>query len=103
MSEETTGRMERGSNEYENEEWLQREYADKCRTTTDIADQFGVSHSAVSYYTRKYELQHKYKNAKWLDEKFNKEGWTVEEIVEECNKARTTITSWLGRNGVEYR
>jgi len=41
---------------YYEKEWLEREYVEKARTTGEIADQFGVTDSAIFYWMRKHGI-----------------------------------------------
>jgi len=42
---------------YKDEDWLRREYVEKRRDGTDIADEFDVHHQNVYYYLNKFDIE----------------------------------------------
>jgi len=42
---------------YKIKSWLEAEYIEKGRTTTDIGQQFGVKSQSISYWLRKHEIK----------------------------------------------
>ena len=99
---------------YHNREWLKREYVDKRRTTTDIAEECGVTSVTISDWLDRHgigarsqrEAQRpdgKYTDRKWLYEQYKEQERSMADIAEECGVTAAVILKWLRRFGIKTR
>jgi len=88
---------------YHDKEWLREQIVENCRSAADVADECGVTGSNVRKIVREHGFKAKYKDHDWLKEAFNEQEMSPDEMADECGVSYTTITSWLGRAGVEWR
>lgn len=99
---------------HKNKDWLEKKYLQEKLTTEKIGKLCGVSRKIVSKWLDKFliprrsvnEFHHKgilknynfhvkYKNKKWLEEKYKKEKLSVSNISKLCKVSNTIIYYWL--------
>jgi len=99
---------------YHNGEWLHQEYIEKRRTTTDIADECGVSGATICDWLDRHDIQtrsqreshkpdKKYTDREWLNTQYRENGKTMREIADECDVTAAAILKWLRRYNIETR
>lgn len=83
---------------YQNKKWLTRQYKRKKMSQREIAEKLGVTHSAIYYWVKKFDLDHTkpdYKKEKFLREKFIEEGLNTYEMAQKTEGSREVINTWL--------
>jgi Transposase. len=76
-----------------------------------ISDICGVSVSTIYNYIHKNDLEvlptgrkgGKYRDAEWLNKKYNEQGYTTNEIADMCDVSEATISQHLIRNNINTR
>ena len=100
--------------QYHNEAWLREEYVVKGRTTTDIAEECGVTATTISDWLHRHDIgtrsqreaqqpDREYTNRKWLHKQYVQEGRAMADIAEECDVSAAVILKWLRRFGIKTR
>lgn len=95
---------------YRDEEWLREKYLEEGRSTMDIAGEFGVESSTISYWLQKHGISEPdaksngkcYNDVDWLTKKYLGEGLTCEEIAElsECDVGTSSIQNRISKYGI---
>lgn len=95
---------------YKDKEWLESKYQN--HTQEEIADMCGVSRPTITRWMQKHGIETrdgwqqadgKYKDRKWLKEKYIDEQRSIADLANECGVAKTTITHWLKKFGIGVR
>ena len=100
--------------QYHNEGWLREEYVVKGRTTTDIAEECGVTATTISDWLHRHDIgtrsqreaqqpDGKYTNREWLHKQYVQEGRAMADIAGECDVSAAVILKWLRRFGIKTR
>jgi DNA-binding transcriptional MerR regulator len=100
---------------HQDKAWLKKEYVEKKRRPSDIADECGVSQDTIHYFRRKFDLPkvpqseyrpknpQKYHDKEWLRKEYVEKRNSIVEIGEKCGVAGETIRRWLEKSGIERR
>lgn len=67
--------------DYKDEDWLRREYVEKGRNGTDIADEFDVHHQSIYYYLDKFGIE---KRSRGASEGEDNPAWKGGNITVDC-------------------
>lgn len=99
-----------------NKEWLKREYVEKHKPATEIADACDVTSDTVYSWLRKHDIEvrttsesvcgkalQKLSNPDWLREKYINEGLGLKAIGGELDVAGTTVIRWLKKHNIQTR
>lgn len=94
--------------EYRDEKWLSRKYLDEDYSVGDIAGEFGVEPSTITYWLQKHNINDRessnesHNSVKWLREKYLGDGLTCKEISElsECSVGESTIQREISIHGI---
>lgn len=92
---------------YRNKEWLSEKYLEEGHSTTDIAGEFGVETSTITYWLQKHGISKPddksngkcYNDIDWLTKKYLGEGLTCKEISElpECDVGESSIQNRISK------
>lgn len=98
------------------EDWLREEYHQQGKTTTEIADDLGVSQRTVWNWMERHDIERRsmaeiktdgdvstLRDAEWLREQYWDEGRNSNDIADELGVKGTTILRWMERHGIERR
>lgn len=87
---------------YRDPDFLEEQYVEQRKSTTEIAALCGVSSSAVSRYLNRHDVDRspKYQNRDWLFEQYVERDREQADIANDCGVATTTICHWLGKFGI---
>ena len=94
------------------EEWLREQYAEKRRSTLDIAEQCECSSRTVNYWLTKHGIETRSQNPipdqrladeEWLREQYVEKRRTSADIAEQCGCHSRTVIEWMKRHGIESR
>lgn len=95
---------------YRRKEWLKEKYVDDGYSTNDIAGEFGVEPSTITYWLQKHGISEPknknsdkcYNNVDWLTEKYIGEGLTCKEISElpDCDVGESSIQNRISKYGI---
>lgn len=99
---------------YHDEKWLRGEYVDKRRTTTEIADECGVTATTISDWLDRHDIgarsqqeaqkpDAEYTDREWLYTEYVENGRSMKDIGEECGVSGAVILKWLRRFDIETR
>ena len=99
---------------YHDKEWLRREYVGKKRTTTDIADECGVTGTTISDWLKRHDIgTRSHREAQKPDKPYTDRGWlaheyktkerSMREIAEGCDVTAAVILKWLRRFNLKTR
>jgi len=92
---------------------LDKWYNEERLSTTQIAEKCNVAQGTIGVWMEKYGMERRsnseakrsydaYKpNKEELEKWYNEEGLTTYEIAEKCNVAKTTISVWMEKYGME--
>ena len=97
--------------------WLRSEYVDASKSTTDIAEEQGVSSSLIRARLEKFGIERRpsgtkgkhwlesrtYTDESWLREQYVKKNKATTKIASECNVSADTILLWLKKHDIETR
>lgn len=88
--------------QYRNPDYLHREYVQRRLSTTEIAEQCGVSSSTIHRWLSRHDIDRAepYHDRDWLREQFVNQSLSVEDIADRCGIAESTVSYWLGRHGI---
>lgn len=93
---------------YKDAEWMEEEYKNKRRSRESIAEECGVTVRTINDWVTKHGVNRKqptweaythdepYMKEEWLEEKLS-EGFSKDELAEECSVSRKIITKWMKR------
>lgn len=102
-------------NKYKDEDWLREKYNEEHWTMKNIADCCGISMGTVQYWMNKYNIERrdkwahlreadrKYKNKKWMLEKYVDGGCSATEMAKLADCDVMTILTWLDKHGIDRR
>lgn len=93
------------------EEWHRREYVEKGRSSLGIADELGMSGSAVRDRLRNYGIELRpisgpveaLRDEAAVREWYCEERMTMSEIADELDCSPKTVSDWVGRHGIKPR
>lgn len=103
---------------YRDKDWLQKQYVEREKTTTEIGRDLGVSESTIANWLHKHDIPtrgaHTRKGAssrqneqladrEWLEREYCEKERSGREIAQEVGVAKQTIYNWLERHGIERR
>ena len=100
--------------QYRDPDWLERELYEKGREAKDVAQQFGITESAIHYWVDKHDLARRsssvpedaeetYRNPEWHREMHWDRSLTRKEMAERAGVKESTIINWASRLGVPTR
>jgi len=102
---------------YRDAEYLQREYVDRRRSTTEIATECDTAPSVIRKWLRRHDIDIRgpkeaqqarhgdrpYTDESWLREKYHKEQLSTQEVAELCGVSKETIRRWLDNHNIGTR
>lgn len=99
---------------YRDREWLVEQYHDFGRSMSMIADDCGVSATAIGYWMDKYGIETRvagegyradadYKDRELLEEMYVERGWSTNRIADEFDLSQSKAWYWLDKYGIEKR
>jgi len=90
------------SRRYHDADFLREQYVEHRRSVTEIADMCDVSHSTISRWLDRHDIDRKprYRNHTWLYEQYVENRRNQSKIADECGVSKTTICHWLARLGI---
>ena len=101
---------------WHDESVLQREYWDKGRTTTDMADEWDITPQTLTYWFEKHDIPRRSsseshagnRDTPWRDESVLRElyverGLSIRESARELECDPSVVNDWLGRHGIDKR
>jgi predicted DNA-binding protein YlxM (UPF0122 family)/5-methylcytosine-specific restriction endonuclease McrA len=99
-----------------NGEWLEREYVDKERHATDLADEVGVSAETIYRWLREHGIPVRdeglaktdgdlelVRDEQWLREQYLADEKSMHQIGSECNVQHSTVKRYIHQFGIETR
>jgi uncharacterized protein YjcR len=98
--------------ELADEDWLREQYAEKERSTVDIADECGCYPTTVAKWLRRHGIETRrgghptpgeLTDGEWLREEYVEKERTTVDIADECGCASSTVAKWLRRHRIETR
>jgi transposase-like protein len=104
-----------GSRKYHNEEWLRTEYVEKRRSTTDMAEECGVSAQTIIRWLKKNGIDRRgqseaqiaekqpFHDETWLREQYVNQGRSMQDIADECGVTPSGIKKWIDKFEIETR
>jgi len=98
-------------------EWLNKQYAEKKRSTLGIAEELGCSASTVRRWLRKHEIElrtycgsaenrapdERLTDGDWLREQYISERRSAYGIAEDCGCSDSAVYDWLDRHGIDVQ
>ena len=102
---------------YQNKEWLYDQYIKLGKSSLKIARNCNCCPKTIIYWLIKFEIERrdnskaqlirnpnvKYKNKKWLYQKYIIEEYSMQDIGEMCNVNAERIRIWLTKYGIQTR
>lgn len=100
---------------YHREEWLREQYIEERRTTSEIAEECGVSTTTITTWMDKHGIERrsrseaqinekkKVHNEEWLREQYLEEKRSMRDIGEEVGMTPSGVKKWIDRFGIETR
>jgi transposase-like protein len=101
---------------HRDEEWLREQYHGEDRSTTEIADELGVSVSTICNWLDKHGIDTKsnleaqvgsasdlLKDAEWLRTEYCENERSSSEIGDELGVSGLTVRNWLEKHGIDRR
>jgi len=96
---------------YRDETWLREQYADRKRSTGDIAEECGCSTTAISDWLNRHGIEtrtpaqqlpdERLTDSEWLREKYIIEKHTICQIADECGCCKSTVRNYLNEHGID--
>lgn len=112
----STAKAEGDVSYLQDREWLQEQYCDLERSAREIADECGMSYSAVIDWLERHGIERRTLSEEmaqgdvsqlheedWLREQYCERERSAVDIAEECNVSPSTVCNWLERHGIERR
>lgn len=99
---------------YHDKEWLKREYVDERKTTTEIAEQCGVTGTTISDWLHRHDIgtrdqseaqlsTGKHTDKEWLRKEYIDNYRSMKDIGDECGVTSACILKWLRKFDIETR
>lgn len=101
---------------YRSAEWLRKEYHDKNRATTDIADELGVAVSTICNWLNRHNIDLKsnlvaqtspdaelLRNVEWLRTQYSENMRSCEDIGKSIGVSGVTVGKWLKKHDIDRR
>lgn len=103
-----------GNKRYRDETWLREEYAEKRRSSTELANDCGVTPTTICDWLERHGIERRnqqeaqkpdkpYTDGDWLREEYVENGRSMKDIGEECDVSAAVILKWLRRHDIETR
>ena len=112
----SVARAEGNVEQLQNEEWLREQYTEKERSSVDIAQGLGVSHSTVRRNMKRHGIEtrsiaeartegdfEQLQNRDWMYEMYVERTRTATDIGNEVDVGPGTVITWLERHNIEVR
>lgn len=85
---------------WQDEGTLRELYIGEGLTCEAVGEELGCSGRTVQKWLKRHGLYRAYRNAEWLDKKFNEENLYLKEIADAANTNTHTIREWLDKHGI---
>lgn len=107
-----------GKKKHHDIEWLKKQYHDKGRTQSDIAEECGITQSTLSGHMKRHGITARsnseaaeralkpdkpYTDPEWLRREYHDKERTLYEIADEFDMTATGIAHWMDKHGIERR
>lgn len=101
---------------YKNKEWMYKQYIRNEKTTTEIADEAGVTQPTISRWLDRHDIQSRsqsdlqtdgdtepLRDKQWLREQYINRERSGGDIADELDVTAETVTGWANKHGIELR
>lgn len=99
---------------YHGKAWLRQEYVEKKRTTTELANECGVTSTTICDWLDRHDIERRshreaqepdsdYTDSDWLKSEYVDKRKSMHKIANECDVTAATILKWLRRHNIDTR
>ena len=89
--------------DYQDKEWLEKQYITLDKSMKQIADEINIASSTIFNWLRKHNIETRkntpddirYRNKEWLKEQYYDLNINTKQIADMCNVTKPTIRNWM--------